>query len=88
MTENKALKKAIRKRMSETGEPYNTARRTVLAKHQSDSNASLIAPPQRRAGKPKYAGTLKFHIESPTLKYLRQVQARNQQLSKFVHLPL
>ncbi|MFF5306175.1 hypothetical protein ACFY5F_43135, partial [Streptomyces sp. NPDC013161] len=40
MTENKALKKAIRKRMAATGEPYNTARRNVLAEHEATVNLS------------------------------------------------
>jgi hypothetical protein len=31
MTENKALKAAIRERMAETGEPYSVARHAVLA---------------------------------------------------------
>lgn len=35
MTENKALKKAIRERMSETGESYTEARRAVLAEHRA-----------------------------------------------------
>ncbi|WP_218924485.1 hypothetical protein, partial [Streptomyces sp. wa1071] len=40
MTENKALKKAIRKRMAETGEAYNTARRNVLDSHRSAVSVS------------------------------------------------
>ncbi|KMO98000.1 hypothetical protein [Streptomyces roseus] len=41
MTENKALKKAIRKHMAETGEPFNTARRSVLASHQEPRDGSI-----------------------------------------------
>ncbi|MFJ9476910.1 hypothetical protein ACIRRI_18105, partial [Streptomyces mirabilis] len=59
MTENKAQKKAIRKRMAATGEPYNTARRNVLAQHQTsasftpgESGAALT----HRVVKSPYAG--------------------------------
>lgn len=31
MTDNRRLKQAVRERMSRTGEPYNVARRAVLA---------------------------------------------------------
>ncbi|MDX6350750.1 MAG: hypothetical protein QOF84_5540 [Streptomyces sp.] len=35
MTDNKAFKKAVRQRMAETGEAYNTARRALLALKQA-----------------------------------------------------
>lgn len=43
MTENKALKKAIRERMSETGESYTEARRAVLAEHQAAPTTEIGA---------------------------------------------
>ncbi|MGW8779619.1 hypothetical protein ACWGNM_16380 [Streptomyces sp. NPDC055796] len=41
MTENKALKRAIRKRMAETNEPFSTARRNVLAFRQKAVSPSV-----------------------------------------------
>ncbi|MEV6045049.1 hypothetical protein [Streptomyces xanthochromogenes] len=43
MTENKALKTAIRERMATTGEPYNVARRTVIAQHQASAADESVA---------------------------------------------
>jgi hypothetical protein len=50
MTENKALKTAIRKRMATTGEPYNVARRAVIAQHQASAAGETVAASIGRKG--------------------------------------
>jgi len=42
MTQDKALKSAIRARMAESGEPYNVARRAVMADGEEDYNARYL----------------------------------------------
>ncbi|MFC8064355.1 hypothetical protein [Streptomyces sp. NPDC057293] len=68
MTENKALKKAIRERMAVTGEPYNTARRAVLAQRQAGAsisgNEARVAPVSRKAA---LAGRDLFKIKFPVV---------------------
>lgn len=38
MTDNRRLKRAIRERMSKTGEPYTVARRAVMAERSKTDN--------------------------------------------------
>ncbi|WP_206305805.1 hypothetical protein, partial [Actinacidiphila soli] len=52
MTDNKSFKKAVRQRMAETGEPFSTARRALLARtRRSAIDSPNTVPDQQLAAR-------------------------------------